>query len=339
MNKSLTLVGAGPTQTKILAPATLAGTQDIVTISGDGVDVDLSGFTVSGPGGPESDCSGLLSGVFVRGGAHATIHGNVFTAIRTEPLGGCQKGIGVRVGRLVLNKRGTATITGNTFTDNQKGGIVVDGAGSTATITNNTITGAGPTKLIAQNGIQVSRNATASVSGNKISAFSYTGPADASSTGILLFNVPDAVTVSKNTISGSDDGISVFGGTVPPNGAVTVSANTISGGDRGIVLAQTIGTLVEGNKTSGAASFGLEAEGDAHGNTFSGNEASGTSGDGNFDCRDASEGNRSNGTGNLWLDNTGATASPDGICSPKAPPEPEPSPTPEPPPVDITHRT
>jgi hypothetical protein len=75
------------------------------------------------------------------------------------------------------------------------------------------------------------------------------------------------VTVSNNTISGSDDAISVFDLTVLPNGAVTVRGSTITGGDRGIVLAQTIGTLVEDNKTSGAASFSLQAEGDANGNT------------------------------------------------------------------------
>jgi parallel beta-helix repeat protein len=334
VNKSLTIVGAGPAQTKIVAPApaNLTGTQDIVTIGATGVDVnvDLSGFTITGPG-PTGDCPGLLSGVFVRDGAHATIHGNTITALRENPLDGCQKGIGVRVGRAASATAGTATITGNTITDYQKGGIVVDNSGSDATITNNTITGVGPTDQVAQNGIQISRNATATISNNKISANSYSK--GGGSTGILLYSDLGAVTVSNNTISGSDFGISLL--SVAPKAEVTLRGNAVSGGDRSITLSGTIGTLIEDNKVSGAATFGLDAGATSNGNTFRSNEASGTSGDGNFDCRDASEGNRSNSTANLWIDNTGATASPDGICSAKAPPEPEPSPTPEPPPVDI----
>ena len=52
---------------------------------------------------------------------------------------------------------------------------MVDGIGSSAVITNNTGTGLGPVNFIAPNGIQVSRGATGTVTGNTISGNVYTG--------------------------------------------------------------------------------------------------------------------------------------------------------------------
>jgi hypothetical protein len=292
IDKSVTLVGAGAAQTKILAPTPLTGTQDIVTITnpvgGSAVAVDLSGFTASGPGGPENDCPGLLSGVCVRGGAQARIHGNVFTAIRTEPLGGCQKGIGVRAAGLRPDDRQRRSPV--TRSPISEGGIVVDGDGSAATITDNTITGVGPTSHRAERHPGQPQSDRDRLRQQDLGVLVH--GSDTTSTGILLFDVPDAVTVSKNTISGSDDAISVFGGKATSNGAVTLRANTISGGDRGIILEEATGTLVGANKIAGATSFGLQAEESAKDNTFEGNEASGTRGDGHFDCRDASAGDR-----------------------------------------------
>lgn len=317
VRKSVTLTGAGTDKTTIAAPSPLTGDQDIVTIGGSGVDVDLSGLTVKGPG-PTGDCTGLLSGIFVRDGAHATIHGTVIASVRDDPLDGCQKGAGIRVGRAALSTSGTASIADNAITDYQKTGIVVDGAGSAATIVRNTIVGAGETGVLAQNGIQVSRNATATVSDNAVSRNSYSG---GGATGILLFGQLGDVTVANNRLDGNDVGISAAS-VVPTGGKVIVRGNTITGGDRGISLTGTVETLVENNETRGAATFGIHAGQAAERNTFSDNEATGVTGDAHFDCRDESQGNRSDGTANVWETNTGATASPDGICSPKAAPPP-----------------
>jgi parallel beta-helix repeat protein len=330
IGKSLTLVGAGRGKTTIAAPSPLGGTQDIVTIAGSGVRVDLSGFTITGPG-PTGDCSGLLSGVFVRDGASATIHGNEITAIRENPLDSCQKGAGIRVGRAALSTSGSASISGNTITDYQKTGIVVDGAGSNATISNNTIGGVGSTDQLAQNGIQISRNASASVSGNDISGNSYSKSPE--STGILLYGDLGDVTVSGNTVHGNDVNISLS--TVNAKGKVTVDGNTISAGSRGIALDGTTGTLIRDNTVSGADRIGLWAGSDTTGNTFDGNQASGASGAGAFDCRDESQGDQSAGTKNSWTGNTGAVASPDGICSPKPASGSGGATTPTPPPVEV----
>ena len=93
--------------------------------------------------------------------ANASIHDNRIQDVRDEPFSGCQNGIAIAVGRQAWTTSGTATIASNTIVGYQKGGIVIDGAGSNATITNNTVTGAGTTSVTAQNGIQISRGATA----------------------------------------------------------------------------------------------------------------------------------------------------------------------------------
>ena len=175
VTKSVKLVGAGSAQTTIVLPRPVTGTQDVVTIDGTsgGVDVEISGFTIKGLA-PTGECAPagttyLLSGIYVRNGANANIHDNVITGMRGDPLDGCQKGSGIRVGRAATPTSGTATITNNTISDYQKTGIIVDNAGSAATITGNTITGVGPTNVVAQNGMQISRGAVATVSGNRVS--------------------------------------------------------------------------------------------------------------------------------------------------------------------------
>ncbi len=60
---------------------------------------------------------------------------------------------------------GTATLNNDVVSSYQKNGITVDGTGSSAAIGNVTVTGAGETTAIAQNGIQISDGATARISG------------------------------------------------------------------------------------------------------------------------------------------------------------------------------
>ena len=331
VTKSVKLVGAGSAQTTIVLPRPVTGTQDVVTVdgTGGGVDVEISGFTIKGLA-PTGECAPagttyLLSGIYVRNGANANIHDNVITGMRGDPLDGCQKGSGIRVGRAATPTSGTATITNNTISDYQKTGIIVDNAGSAATITGNTITGVGPTNVVAQNGMQISRGAVATVSGNRVSGNAYTG-SGFTSTGLLLFGSLGKVAVSGNTFSANDVGISVAQVLPPPSEATAVRTNTISGGKFGIsVTGPTTAVLIEENKITGASDTGIDVGVDAAGNLLRGNEASGADPNtaGEFDCHDRSVGARSSGTDNIWIDNTGAVALPDGICSPKsAPPGP-----------------
>jgi hypothetical protein len=111
---------------------------------------------------------------------------------------GCQNGLGIHA----LND-GTAKVTlivdGNTITRYNKNGITINGA-ITATVTDNTVTGAGPLDLgdAAQNGIQIAFGASALVSGNTVSGNSYTPKSDVACG--LLFYQANGVKQQANTL-------------------------------------------------------------------------------------------------------------------------------------------
>lgn len=200
ISKDVNIVGSGPASTTIKAPAVLVpgpnGERSIMTHAGAGNHLDLSGVTVAGPG--PSGCGSLTYGIFVRDNATADIHDNIIADVRDAPLSGCQNGIGIRYGSQFLGFSGSGSVKNNTFTTYQKGGIVVDGAGSVVAIENNDFVGIGPTGVIAQNGIQISRGANATVKGNKVSGHHYTGPTWASS-GVLLY-VDTAILAPSGTV-------------------------------------------------------------------------------------------------------------------------------------------
>jgi len=128
----------------------------------DGGGVVIDGFNIQGPAVEEGTTCNIMAGVFIHEDATATVSNNDITSIRDNPISSCQQGYGIRVGTEAViddeeeDDAGTGILTGNTITDYQKGGIFVDGSGSSATISDNTVTGAGKTKVIGQNGIQIS---------------------------------------------------------------------------------------------------------------------------------------------------------------------------------------
>ena len=90
----------------------------------------------------------------------------------------------------------------------------MDGAGSTATISNTTVTGIGATPEIAQNGIQVSNGAQSKISNSVITGdecdVSVCGPnslSETQSAGILFYGASAGSSVSKSTIGDSDVGV------------------------------------------------------------------------------------------------------------------------------------
>ncbi len=229
ITKSVVLAGAGVGQT-LVTPGSLSADTDgmlnILTIGGATTSAEVSGFTFAGP------VAGITSGVFVRDGAHANIHDNRVSDIREGvAISGNQTGIGIFVGRAKIGTSASADIENNVITGYQKGGIVVDGPGSSATISGNTISGEGPTPAIAQNGIQVSRGASATVEGNAVSGNAYTGHSadpDDFAAGILFFNSDPYVGQgglamgTANRVSGNEVGVWT-------NDPIVLSTVTLSG--------------------------------------------------------------------------------------------------------------
>ena len=138
----------------------------------------------------------------------------------------------------------TGTVSGNIITKYQKGGIVVNGPGAAVTISDNTVTGEGRVAYTAQNGIQVSRGATGTITRNTVTSNAYTGANNASSSGILLIGgyvygpITTGVSVTDNTLVNNDMGVYVYNadasGSKPPTTKTknSVVNNTISNDGR-----------------------------------------------------------------------------------------------------------
>jgi hypothetical protein len=136
--------------------------------------------------------------------------------IGESPLNGTQHGVGIYYRACSPNSTAAGTISGNTLTNYQKGGIVVNCSGAAASISSNTVTGQGPVNYIAQNGIQVGYGASGTVMRNTVTGNAYTGTNDASSGGILIVGGPcfglglpltTGIQTVKNTLDGNDVGV------------------------------------------------------------------------------------------------------------------------------------
>ena len=264
INKSIHLRGQpGQVLTTIIkAPSTLPlpATQNsnIVTVTGSGVSAEINDLTIAGPG--PSGCGSISYGIFVRSGAYANIHDNRISDVRDNPFSGCQNGVGIQVGRQLWGTTGTATITNNIITGYQKNGITVDNTGSNATIVGNTITGAGTTAIIAQNGIQISRGATGSLNGNTVSGNSYHKIGNASdwgSTGILLFQSGAVSLNGGNNLTGNDQNYYAY----LPTGAVTLGAEVFGTSSAPLGFGNQIVDLTTQNIDARSCTFGGLAPG------------------------------------------------------------------------------
>lgn len=278
----LTLFAEAALQAVIKAPPVMFDAKAIVRVQG-ALDVTIRHFTITGPGSLAGNS--IRYGVFVDGGGSALITDNHITEIHDTPFSGSQNGIAVAVGRNLPPDgptTGTATVVHNLIDKYQKGGVLVDNADSSAEVAYNEVVGAGPTPVIAQNGIQVSRGAHGDVHHNKVSRNFYTGADEA--TGMLLFSDP-VVRVHHNDVFLNEAGIALWFASA---GTVEVSYNNSRSNFDGIVaFAPTSDNLIAYNK--------------AFENTM-------------YDCRDDTE-----PTPNRWVKDLGRTENQPGLCKQAGP--------------------
>jgi hypothetical protein len=189
------------------------------------VHVIISRVTVQGDW-PADACNDNLYGILVEGGAALELGTSVVENIGADPTtsaGGCQGGVGIEAGNSYTNQIGHVVVEDDTVRGYQKNGITADGAGSTALIAYSTVTGAGATPYIAQNGIQISTGATGQVIHSTISGNNYTGTGEASSTGVLVYGGGSSCSggdpqsglvryagVANSTLVNNDIGIALF---------------------------------------------------------------------------------------------------------------------------------
>jgi hypothetical protein len=188
----------------------------------------------------------------VNDGANVNISLSNIHNIGDVPFDGDQHGVGIYFN---YDSGATGSIIGNSVSEYQKGGIVVNGGNDSATISSNIVTGQGQVNYIAQNGIQVAYGASGSISNNYVSGNAYTGANDASSAGILVFGGcgdPQVTNlhVDGNTLVNNDMGIydanydagcdapsPVKTGDLIENNSITNNAiSNISGNDNGTVV-------------------------------------------------------------------------------------------------------
>lgn len=295
VSRTVALEGAGADVTVIQAPAVLAAPKAIVRVTGAATDATIMHVAILGPGG--GACDSLRAGVRVDGNATARLQDDRIVAIRDNPLGGCQNGVAILVGRRSEGQVGHALISHNRIEDYQKGGIVVDGPGSTASISGNSVQGGGfrCCGLAAQNGIQVSRGAVAEIVHNEVAGNRY-DPSVAASGGVLIFEAGSGVTASNNTVDANDVGVwviatqgavvdgnratgSTFDGVALDNQNFTAGVSTTqnvvrnnhaSGNGDGIGLYSADSNLIENNDIGGNSGPGVVVSSEFDLQTFAG---------------------------------------------------------------------
>lgn len=259
INQSVTLNGAAAATTVISplianqlpAPAPYNTGSVIIDINGAGINVVVRNLTVRFPSN-NYPTGAPIRGIWVTGGANARIENNILTEIHDSVISGSQTGDCIRAGDPTRGGAGNYEVLNNTVSRCQKTGITANQTGTNATITGNTVFDGGtgernglpPRPLgqtqLASNGIQMAFGARGLISNNTIRNMQCNLPAPncggnidvdiATATGILVLGQGAGSMISDNTISGSDDGVSVgpnLFGAGPPT-PLTVTGNTLT---------------------------------------------------------------------------------------------------------------
>jgi hypothetical protein len=285
----LTLFSEGDLQAVIKAPPIMIPNPSKSIVLIQARNVTLRHFTITGPGG--GPCDSLEYGVRIDSGGSALVTDNHIAQIRDTPFSGCQNGVAVLVGRNLDNTSGSGTVVHNTIDNYQKGGVVVDGQAngpsSNAEVAFNDISGIGPTAVIAQNGIQVSRGAIANVHHNAVHDNIYS-PATVTGEGILTFEVSSSqVQIQHNDVYRNSDGIGLY-----TTSNIEVGWNSSHDND---------------------PYDGLFADSDTSNNTIEHNRLTNNT---EFDCDDVSAGqyNAPAFVANPWIQDLGYTENRPGLC-------------------------
>jgi ribosomal protein S27E len=197
-----------PNTTSLFSGADIAA----IVLVKDVTDVTLKDLAVDGgpaPGGI-TGCSPGYMGIFYRN-ASGLVEGVTVQDVFLGPsLSGCQSVLGIFV-QSGGSGSSHVSVTGSSVTNYGKNGITCNEPGTACEITENTVTGRGPTGLgdAAQNGIQVAFGATGLVRGNTVTDHDYT-PETFVACGLLWFEA-SGVRASKNILRDDEANICNFG--------------------------------------------------------------------------------------------------------------------------------
>jgi nitrous oxidase accessory protein NosD len=191
----------------------------------DAAHVDIRGLIVDTANNGIAECSPDLIGILYQNSSGNIEHNAVRNTKLPAALNGCQSGNAIVVQSLG-GDTSQVSIDANSIHDYQKNGITGNEAGTEVSISDNVVTGLGPTAGAAQNGIQIGFGAKGSVVRNTVTdnvwspCVSLTN-CTTNATGILVFESDD-VRVGHNSVATTQVGIYAGG----QNGKV--EANRIS---------------------------------------------------------------------------------------------------------------
>jgi len=225
----------------------------------DAANVEIEGLIVDTANNGITECSPDLIGILYQNSSGSIEHNAVRNTKLSVSLNGCQSGDAIVVQSLG-GASSKVSIEDNSIHDYQKNGITGNESGTEVIITENVVTGLGPTAGAAQNGIQIGFGAKGGVLRNTVTdnvwapCVSLTNCAF-NATGILIFQSDD-VRVEHNSVATNQVGIFT-------NGQNTkIESNNISNSLVlvGIDLAGD-GNLAKGNDVtnSGQAAILIEA--------------------------------------------------------------------------------
>jgi nitrous oxidase accessory protein NosD len=176
----------------------------------EAANVEIEGLIVDTANSGITECSPDLIGILYQNSSGRIEHNAVRNVKLSVSLNGCQSGDAIVVQSLG-SETSKVTVDDNSVHDYQKNGITGNELGTEVTITNNIVTGLGPTTGAAQNGIQIGFGATGGVQRNTVTDNIWSPCVSLencsfNATGILIFQSND-VHVEHNSVATNQLGI------------------------------------------------------------------------------------------------------------------------------------
>jgi nitrous oxidase accessory protein NosD len=176
----------------------------------EAADVEIEGLIVDTANSGITGCSPDLIGILYQNSSGSIKHNAVRNTKLAVSLNGCQSGDAIVVQSLG-GETSIVSVDDNSVHDYQKNGITGNEVGTEVTISNNVVTGLGPTTGAAQNGIQIGFGAKGDVMRNTVTDNVWSPCVSLencafNATGILIFQSDD-VHVEHNSVATNQLGI------------------------------------------------------------------------------------------------------------------------------------